>query len=155
MLQSTPSPSPEWRRVRAKTKSWVIWATVLAGQVILWSLWRAGYGFTGLASMMVNALLLESYQSHRIAGTDRGIELRTIWWREIVGWGELSSLETRPGYWRKDILLTQRHDPPWQIVVTTANRKLVVSTRKSVAEAMRADFERMRASKSGTDAIAS
>jgi hypothetical protein len=72
-----------------------------------------------------------------------------------VGWREISSLETRPAYWRKDILLTKRHDPPWQVIISTAGRKLVVTSQRSIAEAMRADFERVRASGRGTDASAS
>jgi hypothetical protein len=105
--------------------------------------------------LLVDGLLLESYQRHRIAATDEGIELRSIWWREVVRWREVSSLETRPAYWRKDILLTKRRDPPWQVVISTARRKLVVSSQRSLAEAMRADFEHMRASKTETDRAAS
>jgi len=132
-----------------------MWATFAATfAIIAWSFWFGGYPLFGWAWVLVNSFLLESYQSHRIGGTDRGIELRTIWWRELVAWPEVSSLETRPGYWSRDILLTGRNDPPWQVVIATARRKLVVSTQRSIAEAMRADFERMRASRSGADETA-
>ncbi len=133
-----------------------MWATIIAAfGIVSWSFWFGGSPLFGWACLMVNPILLESYERHRIAGTDRGIELRTIWWRELVGWSELTSLETRPGYWPKDILLTQRKDPPWQVVITTSRGKVVVSTRRSIAEAMRADFERIRASRMGTDATES
>jgi hypothetical protein len=128
-----------------------MWTTAVAAPFIVWSAFHAGHGLFGWAWLLVNGLLLESYQSHRIAGTDQGIELRTIWWRELVRWREVASLETRPAYWRRDVLLTNRHDPPWQVVISTPRRKLVVSSQRSIAEAMRADFERMRASRSETE----
>lgn len=146
MLPSTPSPSPDWLRVRVTTKVWLVWVTTVASMIFIWWLFRGGCPFFAWGWLFVNYVLLDSYQAHRIAGTDQGIELRTIWWREVVGWGEISSLDARPAYWSKDILLMNRDDPPWKVVISTPRRKLSVRSRRSMAEAMRAEFERMRAS---------
>jgi hypothetical protein len=133
-------------RVWATTRRSVEWASAAIYAAIgTWSFLLGGYPLLGWALGLVYPFLWMSYQRHRITGTDEGIELRNIWWRQVVRWRDVSSLETRPVYGSKAILLTKRHNPPWNLIIWRGGRKIVVSTQKSVAENMHAEFERRRA----------
>ena len=43
------------------------------------------------------------------------------------------------------LCLVARLDPPWYLVISSGGRRYVVESRRSLAETMRADFERLRA----------
>jgi hypothetical protein len=145
MLPSTHRHSPDAVHVWTTTKRSVEWTSAAVYAAIgTWSFLLGGYPLLGWAVGLLFPFLWMSYQRHRIIGTVEGIELRNIWWRELVRWRDVSSLETRPVHGPKAILLTKRHDPPWNLIIWRTGQRLVVSTQKSVAEKTRAEFERRR-----------
>jgi hypothetical protein len=150
MLPSTPPPSADARYVWVTTKRWLEWATLAV--YVATALWLFALGGHAILIWVLGAsylLLVTSYRRHRIARTDAGIELRTIWWRKLVRWRDVSSVETQPKYRPNTVFVAKQLDPAWHLIISSDGQRFVVASRRSLAEAMREDVERQRAAHSG------
>src|SRR2546423_639270 len=109
MHPSTPPPPADRRYVWVTTNRWLEWATLavyLAAAGCLFAL--GGHAILIWALAVTYLVLATSYRRHRVARTDEGIELRTLWWRKLVPWRDVSSLEARPRHGTKAVILANR-----------------------------------------------
>src|SRR5258708_11285665 len=124
ILRLSPEP-PHYGWV--STRPWIAWSTCAFHVVALLWLNHVGQGLAGYLLVGLWVPLFSSYQWHRITGTDRGIELRSLWWREVIAWSDVASVESRPKHKPNAILIAGRRDPPWLLVIgRSSGRPLVV-----------------------------
>jgi len=119
------STSPRAEIYTCVRRQWILWFVILVlllPQVIP----ARPHPVWQLAVHIITVLFIMSWFPHRVSLTDVGIELRGCFRRQLLPFVDITSIVSRPGFGRHDVLLTGRSDPRWKLVVRSSQGRAIV-----------------------------